>query len=162
MIKYESIETTLPKAKEIVPYVEKLITKAKKGDLHKRRQIIAALQTLTSAHKLVDEIAPKLSGRVMSLTIASHGAIKMVRCVELPSLTEDDISSVLYPTFAYMEDELNARPQRLFLAGFGDWAIYVGPRVEAELRVVAEQLPSRFGQPDAENAGLLGYLEARR
>src|ERR1700760_712563 len=63
LIKYESIETTLPKAKEIVPYVEKLITKAKKGDLHNRRQIIAALQTLASAHKLVDEIAPKLKGR---------------------------------------------------------------------------------------------------
>ncbi len=65
LIKYESIETTLPKAKEIVPYIEKLITKAKKGDLHNRRQIISALQTLESAHKLVDEIAPKLkvSGR---------------------------------------------------------------------------------------------------
>jgi large subunit ribosomal protein L17 len=63
LIKYESIETTLPKAKEIVPYVEKLITKAKKGDLHNRRQVISALQTLASAHKLVDEIAPKLSGR---------------------------------------------------------------------------------------------------
>jgi large subunit ribosomal protein L17 len=63
LVKYESIETTLPKAKEIVPYVEKLITKAKKGDLHNRRQVIAGLQTLTSAHKLVDEIAPKLQGR---------------------------------------------------------------------------------------------------
>lgn len=63
LVKYESIETTLPKAKEIVPYIEKLITKAKKGDLHNRRQIIAALQTLESAHKLVDEIAPKLVGR---------------------------------------------------------------------------------------------------
>lgn len=63
LIKYESIETTLPKAKEVVPYVEKLITKAKKGDLHNRRQIIASLQTLDSAHKLVDEIAPKLKGR---------------------------------------------------------------------------------------------------
>lgn len=63
LIKYGSIETTLPKAKEVVPYVEKLITKAKKGDLHNRRQIIADLQTITSAHKLVDEIAPKLSGR---------------------------------------------------------------------------------------------------
>ena len=60
LVKYESIETTLPKAKEIVPYVEKLITKAKKGDLHNRRQIISSLQTLSSAHKLVDEIAPKL------------------------------------------------------------------------------------------------------
>lgn len=63
LVKYESIETTLPKAKEVVPYVEKLITKAKKGDLHNRRQVIASLQTLTSAHKLVDEIAPKLKGR---------------------------------------------------------------------------------------------------
>lgn len=64
LIKYESIETTLPKAKALVPYVEKLITKAKKGDLHSRRQIISDLQTIESAHKLVDEIAPKLKGRV--------------------------------------------------------------------------------------------------
>jgi large subunit ribosomal protein L17 len=63
LVKYESVETTLPKAKEVVPYIEKLITKAKKGDLHNRRQVIAKLQTVSSAHKLVDEIAPKLSGR---------------------------------------------------------------------------------------------------
>lgn len=63
LVKYESIETTLPKAKEVVPYVEKLITKAKKGDLHSRRQVISDLQTIESAHKLVDEIAPKLGGR---------------------------------------------------------------------------------------------------
>jgi len=63
LVKYESIETTLPKAKEVVPYVEKLITKAKKGDLHNRRMIISDLQTLEAAHKLVDQIAPKLAGR---------------------------------------------------------------------------------------------------
>lgn len=63
LVKYETIETTLPKAKEVVPYVEKLITKAKKGDLHNRRQVISGLQTLESAHKLVDEVAPKLKGR---------------------------------------------------------------------------------------------------
>src|ERR1039458_9033782 len=63
LIKYESIETTLPKAKEVVPYVEKLITKAKIGDLHNRRQIISSLQTLESAHKLVDQLAPLLKGR---------------------------------------------------------------------------------------------------
>lgn len=63
LVKYESIETTLPKAKEVVPYLEKLITKAKKGDLHNRRQVISGLQTVSSAHKLVDEIAPKLKGR---------------------------------------------------------------------------------------------------
>jgi len=64
LVKYETIETTLEKAKEVVPYIEKLITKAKKGDLHNRRQVVAGLQTIASAHKLVDEIAPKLSGRV--------------------------------------------------------------------------------------------------
>lgn len=63
LVKYESIETTWHKAKEVVPYVEKLITKAKKGDLHNRRQVVASLQTVASAHKLVDEIAPKLNGR---------------------------------------------------------------------------------------------------
>ena len=63
LVKYESIETTLFKAKEVVPYVEKLITKAKKNDLHNRRQVITGLQTLASAHKLVDEIAPRLSAR---------------------------------------------------------------------------------------------------
>ncbi len=64
LIQHESIETTLPKAKEVLPFMEKLITKAKKGDLHNRRQIISQLQTIASAHKLVDEIAPKLKGRV--------------------------------------------------------------------------------------------------
>lgn len=63
LVKYESIETTLPKAKEVVPYVEKLITKAKKGDLHNRRQVIADLQTVEAAHKLVDQLAPKMKGR---------------------------------------------------------------------------------------------------
>lgn len=59
----ETITTTLPKAKELVPYFEKLITKAKKGDLHSRRQVISAMANIESAHKLVDEIAPKLSSR---------------------------------------------------------------------------------------------------
>ncbi len=59
----EKIQTTLPKAKELVPYYEKLITKAKKGDLHNRRQVISKMATVESAHKLVDEIAPKLDSR---------------------------------------------------------------------------------------------------
>jgi large subunit ribosomal protein L17 len=63
LIIYGSIETTLPKAKAVVPYVERLITKAKKGDLHNRRQVIAALQQISTANKLVDEIAPKLGAR---------------------------------------------------------------------------------------------------
>ena len=63
LVMHGKIETTLEKAKEVVPYVEPLITKAKKSDLHNRRQIVAALSTVEAAHKLVDDIAPKLAGR---------------------------------------------------------------------------------------------------
>lgn len=63
LIDHTSITTTLPKAKELVPYVEKLITKAKVGDLHNRRLIISKVAHPSAAHKLVDEIAPKLTGR---------------------------------------------------------------------------------------------------
>jgi len=63
LVIYESIETTLPKAKETLSYTEKLITKAKKGGLHNRRRIIAGLSTVEAANKLVDGIAPKLKGR---------------------------------------------------------------------------------------------------
>lgn len=63
LVEYGKIETTLPKAKEIVPYVEALITKAKSGSLHDRRQVIASLSTVSAAHKLVDDIAPKLTTR---------------------------------------------------------------------------------------------------
>ena len=64
LVEHGKIETTLPKAKELVRYIEKLITKAKKGDLHNRRMVIAGLSTQSAAFKLVDEIAPQLTGRV--------------------------------------------------------------------------------------------------
>lgn len=57
------VETTLPKAKELVRHIEKLITKAKKGGLNNRRLVIAALDTEVAASKLFDEIAPQLTGR---------------------------------------------------------------------------------------------------
>jgi len=65
LILHESIETTLPKAKAAAKYTEKLISKAKKAKsaIHLRRQLIASLSTLEAAHKLVDEISPKLEKR---------------------------------------------------------------------------------------------------
>lgn len=63
LIEHEKIETTLPKAKELKRYIEKVITKAKQGDLAGRRQVIAALNNRTMAYKLVDEIAPQLKNR---------------------------------------------------------------------------------------------------
>jgi len=63
LVEHGEIETTLPKAKELTRYIEKLITKAKKGDLANRRAVIAGLSTQAAAFKLVDEIAPQLTAR---------------------------------------------------------------------------------------------------
>lgn len=63
LVEHGKIETTLPKAKELVRYIEKLITKAKKGDLANRRHVIAGLSTQAAAFRLVDVIAPQLTGR---------------------------------------------------------------------------------------------------
>lgn len=63
LVEHGKIETTLPKAKELVRYIEKLITKAKKNDLHNRRMVIAGLSTQDAATRLMDVIAPQLTGR---------------------------------------------------------------------------------------------------
>ncbi len=63
LVEHGKIETTLPKAKELVRYIEKLVTKAKKGDLANRRRVIAGLSTQAAVVRLVDVIAPQLSGR---------------------------------------------------------------------------------------------------
>ena len=68
LVEHGRIETTLPKAKELRRYIEKLITKAKKGDLASRRQVISALNTRAVAYKLVDEIAPQLTNRTSGYT----------------------------------------------------------------------------------------------
>lgn len=60
LIKYQSITTTLARAKEIRRSTEKLITMAKKGDLHHRRLVIARLNDLEAATLLVDVIAPQI------------------------------------------------------------------------------------------------------
>lgn len=63
LIKNEQIKTTLPKAKEIRPIVEKLVTLGKRGDLHSRRQALAALQDKDVVAKLISVIATRFASR---------------------------------------------------------------------------------------------------
>jgi ribosomal protein L17 len=63
LIKHEQITTTLPKAKELRPYVEKLVTLAKKGGLSNRRLAHARLQDDTQLVKLFDVIAERYATR---------------------------------------------------------------------------------------------------
>ncbi|MFN3994416.1 MAG: 50S ribosomal protein L17 [Tabrizicola flagellatus] len=63
LIEHEQIKTTLPKAKELRPIVEKLVTLAKRGDLHARRQAAAALKQDMHVTRLFDVLAPRYKDR---------------------------------------------------------------------------------------------------
>ncbi len=62
-IKHEQIVTTLPKAKDLRPVVEKLVTLAKKGGLHARRQAISQVRDETQVKKLFDVLASRFKDR---------------------------------------------------------------------------------------------------
>jgi len=63
LIEHEQIVTTLPKAKEIRPIVEKLVTLGKRGDLHARRQAISAIRDEAQVRKLFDTLATRYADR---------------------------------------------------------------------------------------------------
>lgn len=63
LIEHEQIVTTLPKAKELRPIVEKLVTLGKRGNLHARRQAISAVRDEAQVRKLFETIAPRYSDR---------------------------------------------------------------------------------------------------
>jgi large subunit ribosomal protein L17 len=63
LIKHEQIVTTLPKAKDLRPIVEKLVTLGKRGDLHARRQAVAELRDQAMVKKLFDVLGPRYKER---------------------------------------------------------------------------------------------------
>ena len=63
LIKHEQIVTTLPKAKELRPFVEKLVTLAKRGDLHARRQAISQVRDVEQVGKLFAVLGPRYAER---------------------------------------------------------------------------------------------------
>ena len=63
LIKHEQIVTTLPKAKELRPFVEKLVTLGKRGDLHARRLAISRVRDVEQVGKLFSTIGPRYAAR---------------------------------------------------------------------------------------------------
>ena len=68
LIKHEQIITTLPKAKELRPVVEKLVTLSRNNNLHSRRLAISKLQDLSMVSKLFDVLGPRYAGRAGGYT----------------------------------------------------------------------------------------------
>ena len=63
LIEHERVTTTHAKAREVRPYAEKIITKARRGDLHARRMVLAKIGDNDVVTKLFDEVAPRYADR---------------------------------------------------------------------------------------------------
>lgn len=128
--------------------------------------MVPGLVTTSSVAAL--ELAPevglnvlaKLTGHVLTVLVRQKGALKLARCLELPSTDLADVSAVLLPTFVYVEDNLGGRAERLILCGFGAQTEEAQRRFQEELGVEVEPLRSPLGTPGENNAGLLGYLRS--
>jgi type IV pilus assembly protein PilM len=102
----------------------------------------------------------KLSGRAITITALRDGVIKLVRCVEVPEITYDDVTSVLFPTVAFVEDEEGVRPERISVCGFEPIGERHRDHWQQELGIRVEPIHSSTVRAEAHNAGLLGYLES--
>ena len=88
LIRHEQIKTTLPKAKELRPVVEKLITLGKRGGLHARRQVLATLRDVELAQKLLGPLAERYAKRAGGYTRVlkagfRHGDMAAMAVIEL-------------------------------------------------------------------------------
>jgi len=96
-------------------------------------------------------VIAKLTGNVLTVMAVDDGRLKLFRCLMIEEGSNEEILAVLNPTFAYIEDELGQKPEKLLLCGFAQ-------PLEG-LNLEMEPLRSHLSTPNAYNAGLLGYLE---
>ncbi|MGH9645361.1 MAG: hypothetical protein ACRD4E_00970 [Bryobacteraceae bacterium] len=96
-------------------------------------------------------VIAKLTGNVLTVMAVDHGQLKLFRCLTIENGSDEEILAVLNPTFAYIEDELGQKPEKLLLCGFA--------KPLEGLNIEMEPLRSHLGTANAYNAGLLGYLE---
>jgi type IV pilus assembly protein PilM len=101
-------------------------------------------------------VIAKLTGNVLTVMAVDDGQLKLFRCLMIADASigendNDEILAVLNPTFAYIEDELGQKPEKLVLCGFA--------KPLEGLKIEMEPLRSHLGTANAYNAGLLGYLE---
>jgi type IV pilus assembly protein PilM len=132
------------------------------ANLHPGQITTSSLAALNLYRDSGVAVIAKMSGNVLTVAAVADGRLRLFRCLSLEQeavedgaiekSNDEEIREVLYPTFAYIEDELGQKPEKLLLCGFAK-------PIEG-LNVEMEPLRSRLGAPNAYNAGLLGYLEA--
>lgn len=106
------------------------------------------------------QVLAKRTGRILTLAVTLGGVLKLFRSIELADRSAEEIAGHLYPTVAYVEDELEAAPESLWLCGFGADSHPLAQWLESELRVRTSPLLAPQGMPGEYDAGLRGYLES--
>jgi type IV pilus assembly protein PilM len=107
---------------------------------------IAMLELLPAKGSL---LVARLSPGSLTIIAMKDGIVTISRSLELASL--DEVSAALYPTMAYIEDQSGARPEHLFLAGFGSESYSASARLSTDLEIPVDTVLE-------EAPGLAGYL----
>jgi type IV pilus assembly protein PilM len=118
----------------------------------------SALSALNLVKEEVPTVVAKLGGKVLTILVIEHNVLKLVRSIELSSRDLDEIGAHVYPTFVYVEDNLNTRAEKLLLCGFGDLLGPARQRFVQELQVEVEAVQTAAGPVREHEAGLLGHL----
>ncbi len=106
------------------------------------------------------QVIGKINGHVLTVMVMQNEILKLIRSLELTDFTVEEIAADLYPTFVYIEDNLNARADRILLSGFGGLQEDARRQFQSELGVDVGILQSPFAPVTERDAGLLGYLQA--
>lgn len=109
LVMHGKIETTLPKAKELIRYIEKIITKSKKGGLDNRRRVIAALSTQEAAYRMFDVIAPQLTNRKSGHVRVKRSSLRVGDGAQLATISfVDDIKDIKPASIEAKPEEVKA------------------------------------------------------
>ena len=126
--------------------------------LHPGHVTTSAIAMADLNHAPGVSIIARLNSRILTVVVMNGPTLRLVRTVELASIEPDEVLAVLFPTMAYVEDEMGTQAARVLMCGFGEAGR--APEWASELQVPVEPLRSRLGAPTGVNAGLLGYLES--
>jgi type IV pilus assembly protein PilM len=119
----------------------------------------SALCAIEMVHGEGVSVMAKLGGRGLILAVVESGVLKLLRTIDLAGGTAAEVAGNLFPTFAYVEDQLGTKTRRVVACGFGPAVEDLRQEIGSETDVEVEPLRSRFGAPEQHNAGLFGYLE---
>lgn len=120
LIKHEQIVTTLPKAKELKPFVERLITLGKKGGLSNRRLAISRMRDIEQVAKLFDTLAPRYQDRAggysrvlkAGFRYGDNAPMALIELVDRDVTAKGQDSGPVFTESAYEEEDLPSAPSK--------------------------------------------------